>query len=43
VQFRNISGNGLEQFKQPGRHVILTPKHLRSGELKYPYVTGGRA
>ena len=41
VQFRNISGNGLEQFKQPGRHIILAPKALRSGELKHPYATGG--
>ena len=41
VQFRNVSGNGLEQFKQPGRHVILAPAKLRSGELKYPYLTGG--
>lgn len=41
VQFRDISGSGLEQFKQPGRHVILAPASLRSGELKYPYVTGG--
>jgi len=41
VQFRNISGSGLDQFKQPGRHVILAPARLRSGELKYPYVTGG--
>jgi branched-chain amino acid transport system substrate-binding protein len=41
VQFRNIAGNGLDQFRQPGRHVILSPGPLRSGELKYPYVTGG--
>lgn len=41
VQFRNVSGSGLEQFKQAGRHVILAPAKLRSGELQYPYVTGG--
>lgn len=41
VQFRNISGNGLEQFKQPGRHLILAPAKLRTGELKYPYMPGG--
>ncbi len=40
VQFRDISGNGLEQFKQPGRHVILAPAKLKSGELKYPYAVG---
>lgn len=40
VQFRNIAGNGLEQFRQPGRHVILNPKQFRSGDLKYPYTPG---
>jgi branched-chain amino acid transport system substrate-binding protein len=40
VQFRNIVSNDLAQFRQPGRYVILTPKQFRSGELKYPYVTG---
>jgi branched-chain amino acid transport system substrate-binding protein len=41
VQFRNVDGSGVEQFRKAGRHVILSPKQFRSGELKYPYVTGG--
>ncbi len=38
VQYQNIAGNELDQFRQPGKQVILTPARFKSGELKYPYV-----
>jgi branched-chain amino acid transport system substrate-binding protein len=39
VQFQNIAGNDVDQFKQPGKQVILAPEKYKSGELKYPYST----
>jgi branched-chain amino acid transport system substrate-binding protein len=37
VQYHGIEGNGLEQFKQPGRQVILDPAGFKSGELVTPF------
>jgi len=37
VQYQNIVGNGVDQFKQPGHQVILYPPDFKSGEFKYPY------
>jgi branched-chain amino acid transport system substrate-binding protein len=37
VQFQGIVGNDVEQFKLPGRQVILTPAQYKSGTFKYPY------
>jgi branched-chain amino acid transport system substrate-binding protein len=37
VQYQGIEGNTLEQFRQPGKQVILFPPELKSGEFKYPY------
>ena len=37
VQFQNIRGNDLEQFKRPGTQVIVHPKELASGPLRFPY------
>src|SRR5712691_1948272 len=37
VQYQGIEGNSLEQFKQPGKQVIVFPPELKSGEFKYPY------
>jgi branched-chain amino acid transport system substrate-binding protein len=37
VQFRNIEGNDLEQFKKPGRRVVVSPEEFKSGDLIYPY------
>jgi branched-chain amino acid transport system substrate-binding protein len=37
VQFQNIRGNDLEQFKKPGTQVIVHPKELASGVLRFPY------
>ena len=37
VQYQNIQGNDINQFRQPGKAVILYPSELKSGELIYPY------
>ncbi len=37
VQYQGVTGNDLEQFKHPGRAVILYPPQFKSGELRYPY------
>lgn len=37
VQYRNISGNDMNQFRLPGKQVILTPPQFKSGNLQYPY------
>jgi branched-chain amino acid transport system substrate-binding protein len=37
VQFQNIEGNGLDQFKKPGAQVIIHPPAVRSGDLLYPF------
>jgi branched-chain amino acid transport system substrate-binding protein len=37
VQYQNIQGNDVNQFRQAGKAVILYPRELKSGELIYPY------
>ncbi len=37
VQFQNIEDSGVEQFKKPGRRVVLYPDEFKSGTLIYPY------
>jgi branched-chain amino acid transport system substrate-binding protein len=37
VQYQGIEGNDINQFKQPGRQVIVYPPALKSGEFKFPY------
>jgi len=37
VQYQGVVGNDVEQFKQVGKQVILTPAQYKSGTLKYPY------
>ncbi len=37
VQYQNITGNDLEQFKHPGKRVVLYPDEWVSGEFKFPY------
>ncbi len=34
VQFRGISGNGLQQFKDPNTYVVVYPRELASGDLR---------
>jgi branched-chain amino acid transport system substrate-binding protein len=37
VQYRGIEGNDIEQFKQPGKQVIVDPVSFKSGELATPF------
>jgi len=37
TQFQNITGNDLEQFKEPKKNVLLWPTKFKSGDLIYPY------
>jgi branched-chain amino acid transport system substrate-binding protein len=37
-QFRGIVDKNMDQFRQPGRQVILFPPALVSGELAKPYI-----
>jgi branched-chain amino acid transport system substrate-binding protein len=37
IQFQNIKGNDMEQFRQPGKQVIVYPSEFKSGNLIYPY------
>jgi branched-chain amino acid transport system substrate-binding protein len=37
IQYQNIQGNDIAQFKQQGRQVILYPPELKSGELIQPF------
>jgi len=37
VQYQNIQGNDVNQFRQAGKAVIMYPRDFKSGELVYPY------
>lgn len=37
VQFRNVKGSDLQQFKEAGREIILYPPQFKSGDLEFPY------
>jgi branched-chain amino acid transport system substrate-binding protein len=37
VQYQGIVGGAVEQFKEPGKQVILYPPEFRSGKFLYPY------
>jgi branched-chain amino acid transport system substrate-binding protein len=37
VQFQNVKGNDVEQFKDPKVEVVLYPPALKNGEVIYPY------
>jgi branched-chain amino acid transport system substrate-binding protein len=37
VQLQNIENGDLEQFKQPGKRVVILPEEWASGELIFPY------
>ena len=37
VQYRGVEGNDVEQFKQPGKQVIVHPPKYKSGELATPF------
>jgi branched-chain amino acid transport system substrate-binding protein len=37
VQYQKIQGNGIDQFRGPGKKVVLYPDELKSGNIIYPY------
>ena len=37
IQYQGIDSSGIEQFKQPGKQVILYPPEFVSGKLQAPY------
>jgi len=37
VQFQNITGNGIDQFRDLSAEVILAPAQYKSGTVIYPY------
>jgi branched-chain amino acid transport system substrate-binding protein len=37
TQAQGIVGNDLEQWKKPGKEIILAPDRYKSGKLQYPY------
>jgi branched-chain amino acid transport system substrate-binding protein len=37
AQFRGIVDKNMEQFRQPGKQVILFPANLKSGDLVAPF------
>ena len=37
VQFRDVNGNDLDQFKENAKEVILLPAAYKTGDLAYPY------
>jgi branched-chain amino acid transport system substrate-binding protein len=37
VQFQNIVGNGVEQFRTASTQVVVAPESVASGPLIYPY------
>jgi branched-chain amino acid transport system substrate-binding protein len=39
VQYRNITSNALDEFKDMSKQPILTPSDLKTGDLVYPYAS----
>jgi len=37
AQFRGIKGKDLDQFRQPGKQVIIGPAALKSGDIVAPF------
>ncbi len=37
VQYQKIEGTGIDQFRGPGKKVVLYPDELKSGSIVYPY------
>lgn len=40
VQYQGVGSNALDEFRQPGKHVILYPPALKSGDIKAPFQGG---
>jgi branched-chain amino acid transport system substrate-binding protein len=37
VQYQKIQGTGIDQFRGPGKKVVLYPDEFKSGSIIYPY------
>ena len=37
VQYQKIQGNSVDQFRGPGKKVVLFPDEFKSGTIIYPY------
>ena len=37
LQYRGVAGNDYEQFRKPGKAIVIEPAFLKSGELNYPF------
>jgi len=37
VQYQKIQGTGIDQFRGPGKKIVLYPDELKSGNIVYPY------
>jgi branched-chain amino acid transport system substrate-binding protein len=37
VQYLKIQGNGIDQFRGPGKKIVLWPDEFKSGSIVYPY------
>jgi branched-chain amino acid transport system substrate-binding protein len=37
VQFQNVAGNGVSEFKDASKQVVVAPSEFASGNLIYPY------
>jgi branched-chain amino acid transport system substrate-binding protein len=37
AQFRGIADKNMEQFRQPGKQVILYPDQFRTGDIVAPF------
>jgi branched-chain amino acid transport system substrate-binding protein len=42
VQYQNIKANDPNQFREPGKAVILSPQEFKSGDLIYPFAKARR-
>ena len=37
IQFTGVKDKDVEQFRQPGRQLILSPENMKTGELRFPF------
>ena len=37
IQYQNVEGNNLDQYRKPGKAVILYPPEYKDGELQHPF------
>jgi branched-chain amino acid transport system substrate-binding protein len=40
---QGVKGNDINQFREPGKQVILDPSELKSGKLITPYNAARKA